>query len=69
METRMLYNPRPVLTRTFPNTEKATFEVAKRFIEAILFTTLLGQYYPMTNTQWLKNLRNLPSKPRIVSEH
>jgi len=41
-----------------PQHKKATFEVAKRFMEAIVFTRLHGQSFPMRRTRWLMKLGN-----------
>jgi len=53
VETRMLHNPRQVLNRTFTN----PFEVAKRFMEAIVFTKTLrpissDDKYSMIEEAW-----------------
>jgi hypothetical protein len=47
----------------------ATYEVAKRFMEDILFMKTPWPNIPMTSTGWLKKLGNYRLKPRIVSGH
>jgi len=53
----------------FPQYQKATFEVAKWFMETIIFTKTPSQSFPMRSTGWFTKLTNYPLKPRIVSGH
>ena len=52
-----------------PQHQLTTFEVVKWFMEAIIFTRLPGQSFPMRSTWWWTKLGNLRLKPRIVSRH
>ena len=50
--------PKARSDQNVPQHQTGTFEVAKRFMKAILFTKNPWRKYPMTSTRWLKKLGN-----------
>ena len=57
VQTWMLHNPRPVEICIFPNSKWQHLRKWNVWWRQSYWWRLLGQYYPMTSTGWLKKLR------------
>jgi len=49
--------------------QEGTFEIAKRFLQAVIFMKTIWVIYVMKCTWWLMTLSNQPLKLRIISVH
>ena len=56
METRLLHNPRPVKLRIFSNTKSILLRLRNGSHKQLYSRKLLGPYYLMFTTWWLKML-------------
>jgi len=61
--------PKTSAAQNVPQQQTATFEIAKRFREEIVFTKTPWLILSITSTRWLKKLGNSPLKLRTISGH